>query len=293
MVAEPAREVALARGLIDETGTRHRRALLRPLDGWQEWSLAATSGRMEPAAIHALLASCVARLGGYTEVGVAQTAALSRGDRNRLALELRGLLFGEQLLLTQRCPNPDCAQLADLDLSVPELLGEVGPAEPEWFVAETPAGPALVRPPTGFDEEVSLAHAGSRAEKGDVLWSRIVGSLGDRRTLSPEEWQILDPGIRQSIALALAEGEVAPDLSFVSRCPSCDAWIELDIDPFDIVAREVRLGAGRLLAEVHCLAFHYGWTEDAILALPRSRRWRYLELLRDQIEGRPLTEGWS
>src|SRR5215470_4974462 len=109
MVAESAREVALARGLIDETGARHRRVLLQPLDGWQEWTLAATPVRMEPAAIHGLLAACIGRLGGYAEVGVAQTAALSRGDRARIGLELRSLLFGDQLLITQRCPNPDCA----------------------------------------------------------------------------------------------------------------------------------------------------------------------------------------
>lgn len=293
MTFEPAREVALARGLIDDTGARHRRALLRPLNGWQEWSLAAAPERIEPAAIHALLASCIERLGGYAGIGVAQTAALSRGDRARLALELRSLLFGDHLLLTQRCPNPDCAELADLDLFVPELLGTVGPAEPEWFVTDTADGKALVRPPTGLDEEAALAHPGSDGERAALLWSRIVGTIGGRPVPSAEGWLALDPRTRHAIALALADGEAMPDLSFVSRCPACAGWMELEIDPFDLLAREVRLGAGRLLAEVHSLAFHYGWTEDAILALPRNRRWRYLELLRDQLEGRPLTEGWS
>jgi hypothetical protein len=291
-MVEAAREVALARGLIDETGTRHRRALLRPLNGWQEWSLAATSGRMEPASAHHLLASCLDRIGDYDAVDATMTASLSRGDRARLALELRSLLFDDRLPLTQRCPNPDCRELADLDLSVAQLLGEVAGPEPEWFPAETDEGTALVRPPTGLDEELSLAGAGSADEQAAVLWSRIVGAVGDRRGISAEDWQALLPATRQSIALALAEGEAAPDLSFVSRCPACAGWIELEIDPFDLLAREVRLGAGRLLAEVHCIAFHYGWTEDAILTLPRNRRWRYLELLRDQLEGRPLTEGW-
>jgi hypothetical protein len=54
--------------------------------------------------------------------------------------------------------------------------------------------------------------------------------------------------------------------------------------------REVGASAGRLLAEVHFLAFHYGWSEGEILDLPRTHRWRYLELLRNQLEGRPLVD---
>jgi hypothetical protein len=44
---------------------------------------------------------------------------------------------------------------------------------------------------------------------------------------------------------------------------------------------------------VHSLAFHYGWSEEAVLDLPRARRWAYLELLRNQLEGRPLVDLWS
>ena len=85
MTLEPAREVALARGLIDATGARHRRALLRPLNGWQEWSLAAAPEGIEPGAVHALLASCLERLGGYAEVGIEHAAALSRVERVDMA----------------------------------------------------------------------------------------------------------------------------------------------------------------------------------------------------------------
>ena len=59
--------------------------------------------------------------------------------------------------------------------------------------------------------------------------------------------------------------------------------------PVDLLARSLATGEQRLLAEVHSLAFHYGWSEADILALPRPRRFAYLELLRDQLEGRPLT----
>ena len=69
--------------------------------------------------------------------------------------------------------------------------------------------------------------------------------------------------------------------------------MELDLDPMALLARELHTSADRLAAEVHCIAFHYHWSEDAILALPRTRRWKYLDLLRRELEGRPLVDGWS
>lgn len=35
----------------------------------------------------------------------------------------------------------------------------------------------------------------------------------------------------------------------------------------------------RLYEEVHVLALHYHWSESAILALPKTKRQRYLGLL--------------
>ena len=75
---------------------------------------------------------------------------------------------------------------------------------------------------------------------------------------------------------------------FTTWPSSCSAWFELELGPADLLAWELGLGSDRLFAEVHLLAFSYHWSEEAILALPRERRWRYLELLRRQGEGRPL-----
>ena len=41
-------------------------------------------------------------------------------------------------------------------------------------------------------------------------------------------------------------------------------------------------GLERLYEEIHVLATHYHWSEPAILALPRSRRQRYLALIARQ-----------
>ena len=292
MLAGPLHEVELRRGLIDETGARHRRAVLRPLSGWQEASLGASDHALDARAVHHLLAECIERLGGYQEVDTQHTAGLSRGDRERLALELRAMMFGDRLLISPRCPNPACAELADIDLSIRDILSEASDAEPEWLEADTPEGVAQFRPPTGIDDEVCEAYSGTRQDRIALLWSRLVYRVGDLTPVPPEVWLTLQPATRQVIALALAESQKGPDLCFVSRCPSCGAGMELDLDPFALLAREFRLGADRLLVEAHCLAFHYGWGEDQIFALPRTRRWRYLELLRNQLEGYSLIDTW-
>jgi hypothetical protein len=67
--------------------------------------------------------------------------------------------------------------------------------------------------------------------------------------------------------------------------------MEVELHPAELLARELRLGGDRLPAEVHVLAWYYGWSEAEILALPRTRRWTYLELVKRQVEGRPLIHG--
>ncbi len=47
--------------------------------------------------------------------------------------------------------------------------------------------------------------------------------------------------------------------------------------------QEMLRGARQVVEEVHALAFHYHWAEQEILALPRSRRRRYLDLIDDQL----------
>lgn len=292
-------DVVLRRGLIDETGARHRRASIRPLTGREEEALAG-----EPLDAHGaseLLAACTARLGGYHDVTPELTSMLSRGDRSRLALAIRRLMSGDQLVLTVTCPAPGCRELADLELRVGDLLGDVGGPEPEDVEVATRDGLVRVRPPIGLDDEAVAQGAGAGSEPGTpgsdarsaALWGRLVVDVGGRGPLGPGGWAALGEETRQHVARALAELDSTLDLAFVTSCPSCGAWMELELDPFELLSRELGLGAGRLLAEVHCLAFHYGWSEEAVLDLPRARRWAYLELLRNQLEGRPLVDLWS
>jgi hypothetical protein len=284
-MAEPV-SVNLPRGLFDPAGGQHREAVLRPVTGHFEMRLAELRSAA-PEAVDGLLAASLDRVGAYTEITAAHAAALSRGDRDFLLLQLRRGVFGDRLDLVVVCPNPACRQSADLELRVSGLAPEPAAAAPEMIHAETPAGPALLREPTGADDASVAGLSGAAASA--LLWSRLVLDLAGQGTVSPQAWSRLDSGVRYAFALALAEAQSGPVLNFVSPCPSCGALMEVELDAAVLLAGEMGSAADRMFAEVHLLAYHYHWSEDAILSLRRDRRWRYLELLRRQAAGQPLT----
>ncbi|BBX36213.1 hypothetical protein MMAG44476_04037 [Mycolicibacterium mageritense DSM 44476 = CIP 104973] len=274
-------DVALARGLVDSTGARHRRVRLRPPTGHVELGLAGRRADAPgPDDADELLAGCVARIGEFHDVTPSLTAALTRGDRARLALAIRTLLHGDAILLIVECPAAGCGALADLTLRTHELLGETRTAQALSIAVSTADGDVEVRPPTGADDRAA-------AGADDELWGRLVSRAG--QPIGAAGWHRLAPTSHQQIAMALSGLDSCADLAFVCACPRCGCWIELELDAVDLLTRTLATGEHRLLAEVHCLAFHYGWPESDILALPRPRRFAYLELLCDQLEGRPLT----
>lgn len=286
MTVTATAEVALGPGVLDAAGSRHRRARLRAVTGEDEERAAGFGLMPHPADVDELLADLLDRLGGYAPVTPELVATLTRSDRERLLLAVRAGLAGDEIRLVAACPNPDCGELVEVVLSVAEVLAGENPGTPgsaDSVTVHTGEGSFVVRPPRGSDD-AAVADLPA-AERPGALWRRIVTPDPGGAT----------PATRVALAAALAElgtAIAAPDLMRVARCPECAAWLELDPDPVDLLARALRQGAGRLLAELHCLAFHYGWAESAILALPRQRRHRYLELVRRQVEGRPLEDIW-
>ena len=69
------------------------------------------------------------------------------------------------------------------------------------------------------------------------------------------------------------------ELRFQVVCPSCRSSETLDLDIAGFVWAEVRLGAQRLLGEIHELASAYGWSEESIAVMSEQRRAAYLEML--------------
>lgn len=63
------------------------------------------------------------------------------------------------------------------------------------------------------------------------------------------------------------------------RCPECGALLKGWLDPAALALAELQARARNVLAEVHRIASRYGWSEEAILALPTQRRRAYVALI--------------
>ena len=282
-------EVQLGRGLVDTDGVRHRTAHFVPPDGWLEAAVTEAVDPTGPAPVdpgtrHRVLAGALERIGGYAEPDAALIGALSRGDLDQLGYGLRRAVLGSALALVLHCANPACREAADVDLTVEDLLAATVEPEPEWFAARAADGDeVLLRAATGLDDLAVAAVDGPPEVRTAALMARLV-----RDVASPADWLARPAAQRTAALLALAAAPVAPTTDLQVSCPSCAAVMEVRLDPLVLLARELRAGGDRLLLETHCLAFHYGWSEEEILALPRQRRWGYLALLRAQVTGAPL-----
>lgn len=194
-----------------------------------------------------------------------------------LLLHLHKQLFGDQLALILRCPNPACGQEADLDLRIQALLPKAQEQAATTQV-QTPMGTMLLREPTGLDDETCIS--------APQLFSQLLLGEGGRPT--PEQVALWSPGVRGRLGLALTQLQRSPRLAFVTPCPSCKALYEAVLNPARLLGDRMRGQSDRLLAEVHTLALHYHWPEADVLDMPRARRWRYLELLRREFADQPL-----
>jgi hypothetical protein len=89
----------------------------------------------------------------------------------------------------------------------------------------------------------------------------------------------LADAVVERLAEHLEALDPAASVRLACDCADCGARCELFLDPTSFFGRELGAEAARLLEQVDRLARAYGWSEAAILGLPRSRRQRYLALI--------------
>ncbi len=79
-----------------------------------------------------------------------------------------------------------------------------------------------------------------------------------------QSWEELDPAAAVQVDLV---------------CAGCGADVAADVAVPEFVAHQLDRVVDALLRQVDVVARAYGWSEDAILALPAQRRRRYIELI--------------
>jgi hypothetical protein len=282
-VTSPAAEVTLPGGLARD-GAWRRTVWLRPWTGRDELFLHEEARGLPPAArATALLARCVWLNGGGEAAGPAFARALTAGDREALLLHLRRITLGDALACVLSCPR--CGEKLDLELSVSGLLLPPYPDAAAEYAARVGRGRGACdvrfRLPNGGD----LEHAAARAATDpggaarEVL-ARCVRSVHDARGRPVDG---LPPVVEAELPGRMAALDPQAELLLDAACPRCGAAFQALLDAGEYVLQEAARACAQLFRQVHLLAFHYHWSEEAILAMAGSRRRRYLGLLADAL----------
>jgi len=196
-------------------------------------------------------------------------AELPATEVGAIALTLRQAWLGDTIRTDTQCAGPDCGERMDIAFTIPAYLAHYRPRRYRG-----------VR--TGQDGWFTLA--------GTSVSFRLP-TIGDMRAAAtapdPELWlrehcvrpAAISAAVGRRVSRAMAA--LAPSLtgSIIAHCPVCGASQPLEFDPVTYALAELRDAASGLYEEVHLLAATFRWTERDILALPRSRRARYAELI--------------
>jgi hypothetical protein len=260
-----------------------RTAWLKPVTGFDEEFLVEQNGRLTPAArtTH-LLSRCLERLGPVTQVIPEIVRQLSVGDREALMLHLRRITLGERVSCVLSCPS--CEAKMDLDLRVAELLQAPYPYAGRTHSTEIHDGETAYyvsfRVPNGEDQE-AVAELASKSITSAVetILRRCVTEL----TRADEPVDEFPPIVIEKVQEKMAELDPQAEIVFDLRCPECSARFTVPFDAADYVCRELMSAEQDFYREVHSLSFHYHWSEDAVLALPRRKRQIYVDVLADEL----------
>jgi hypothetical protein len=200
-------------------------------------------------------------------------AGLPATDLDAAALVIRRSWIGEVIRADARCPGPGCRERIDVSFGIEDYLRHHRPRRPRsvtdgggegWL---TLTGAAVrFRLPTVAD----LLAVASCNEPAEELCGRCIDA--------PE----LPPALARRLDRALSA--LAPNLDDLlgGSCPACGHQVTMRFDPVGYTLAELRQAFSGIHLETHALASAYGWPEEAILALPRSRRRRYASLIADE-----------
>ena len=191
---------------------------------------------------------------------------LTLAEFHRLLLHLQRISFGPVLEGYARCPRCDTSM--EFSLGVEQALDMFRPAQLQAVDWVENRVRMRLRPATVGDVLASVRLPTQELAEEHLL-SRCLESEDGGEARS-----------RLDAARARFEGlNAASELRCTLRCPHCGHEEKWDLDPPHFLWEQACHAARHLLADIHTLAFHYGWSEEAIAGMSPRRREAYLELL--------------
>lgn len=247
-------------------GKHHRAFAFRTLTGSLELAVAESGEKFQalPARVTAVLSGMLEHVGNQRPTWK-RVHGLCVGDRQFLVQQLAVCLGLEERWMSAHCR--ECGEGFDFFLQLSRLPVRPGGKGYPFAEALTSIGRLRLRVPTGEDQE-AVCHITDEARALRTLVRRLVAEPAPNpkalESLTTEDLEAMD---------AALEG-VAPQVATRAQteCPACGCSNEVRLDPYDCLAR----GGENLYSEIHLLASFYKWSEADILALPRTRRYRYL-----------------
>jgi hypothetical protein len=204
------------------------------------------------------------------EIERTQLAELTIAERNYLLLRLRQLTFGPTLQGFGRCAA--CDAPIEFSLPVDHVLAQLTREELQNSVDWYEHGEHLQLRAINTLDLLAALEAVDAAAAEELLLARCLRA-GDASHAA------CSPAASTTVREHFERLHAATELRCALTCPRCSRNATLDLDVVHFLWLEVRHAAQRLLADIHTLARHYGWTERDITCLSPQRRHAYLELL--------------
>jgi hypothetical protein len=283
-------------GYVDTDCELLREVELAPLSGRDEELLAAQQPIANPALLTALLSRCVLRLGPVRPVPEDLARRLLVVDRQFLLLKLRQITFGDHVQATVQCPWEACQKKVDIDFSLHDIpvreSEEKGPLYTRELSPEAAFSnehgeqyrEVVFRLPNGEDQEaISHMVEENEAKALALLLARCIRRLGPLHDPGPEVIHQLSPLARAEIEREMEVAAPHVDSTLAAHCPECDREFTVPFDLQGFFLAECQTSRDFLYREVHYLAYHYHWSEQEILALPREKRQKYMTILAEEL----------
>lgn len=197
---------------------------------------------------------------------------LALAERDRRLLEHRRATFGDAMSCLADCAR--CGMTQEFELSAGALIAGLEPPQPEEVI-EVDGWRIRLRALQSADL-AAAAHEQTVERAATVL---VAQAVAEAHAPDGEPADQIPDLLWLKLEARVAEREAAAEILLDLTCPECGA---AQTSGFDIGAHfwaEVDADARRLLGEVAALAERFGWSEEALLAMPPSRRRAYLELV--------------
>lgn len=287
------KNVLLPGGLF-HNGSCIRDVVLTAPSGKVEENLADLNGGSLASAVTILLSHCIESIGTITQITPEIVKNLLVGDRDYLVLNLRQITYSDKVDAAIKCPNEECREKFDIDFNLSDIPLKQGHVSTEIFSLQLPKGTkpktqntnncfhVEFRLPSGGDQEDLAALMNkNETEAENKLLKRCIQRIDGDAEIDKYLSILSKPSAKRKIEKAMAEHAPQLDLNMEITCPECEKAFILPFNISQFFIDELKINLNQLYREVHFLAFYYNWSEEEILAMPRKKRYKYLEFLNE------------